>query len=75
MKMVQGSVLKRATHNLTVYGRKPEAKRPRVLFLSEAADQPHSSGPRCAVASSSTQSSSSYTMPFLPGTLRVGPAW
>ena len=33
-----------------------------------------SSGPRCAVASSSTQSSSSQVIPFRPGTLRVGPA-
>lgn len=35
---------------------------------------PYSSGPRCAVASSSTQFSSSQVMPFRPGTLRVGPA-
>ena len=34
----------------------------------------HSSGPRCATASSSTQSSSSHDMPWRPGTLRVGPA-
>ncbi len=34
----------------------------------------HSSGPRCSVASSSIQSSSSQLMPLRPGTLRVGPA-
>jgi len=33
-----------------------------------------SCGPLCAVASSSTQSSSSHDMPFRPSTLRVGPA-
>ena len=33
----------------------------------------HSSAPRWAVASTSTQSSSSHTIPFLPGTLRAGP--
>ena len=33
-----------------------------------------SSGPLCAVASSSTQSSSSQVVPPRPGTLRVGPA-
>ena len=40
-----------------------------------AAPRCHSSAARWAVASSSTQSSSSHTMPFLPGTLRVGPGW
>jgi len=35
---------------------------------------PQSSNPRCAVASSSTQSSSMYDMPLRPGTLRFGPA-
>ena len=34
----------------------------------------HSSGLRCKVASSSTQSSSSHIIPCLPGTFRVGPA-
>ena len=34
----------------------------------------HSSVERWAVASSSTQSSSSQTIPFRPGTRRVGPA-
>ncbi len=34
----------------------------------------YSSIERCAVSSSSTQSSSSHTIPLRPGTLRVGPA-
>lgn len=34
----------------------------------------YSSGPRCEVASSSTQPSSSQVMPRRPGTLRVAPA-
>ncbi len=33
-----------------------------------------SSGPRCAVASSSTQSSSTQVIPFRPGTFRHRPA-
>ena len=33
----------------------------------------YSSGPRCAVASSSTQSSSVHDMPLRPGTFLVGP--
>src|SRR5690606_24979570 len=41
---------------------------------SPGIDRDQSSGSRCPTASSSTQSSSSQLMPFLPGTLRVGPA-
>ena len=54
-------------------GQLVEVIEPRIVVFESGLHSNHSSGARCAVASSSTQSSSSQDIPFLPGTFRVGP--
>jgi len=58
----------------TATGRLRKSKGALFTAIVKGQIENHSSGPRCEVASSSTQSSSSQDMPRRPGTFRVDPA-
>lgn len=68
-----GNRHRRKMEETVVLVRQPDGSGPAAgRFAVDIAHQ--SSSPRLDVASSSTQSSSSQTILFLPGTLRIGPA-